>query len=459
MEHAFGHDFSGVKARTGVAAGLPELGALAAAEGETIAFAETSPSRETVAHELTHVVQARGGQGGVHEKSAVSDPGDPAEREAEQVAPRAAAGERVEVAAAAGADIHRNAPPAVDLSSVFVSFTLPGHRVLNTKDSIQTRDPTTITITVTPGSLSVRAAPAIYIDATYPANNMLLYGATYNFASGGVAVDVSIDQEGWGFLDYRNVVRDSVTDTITKGLAGTPAAARGYNPMADPNPLVTLQAVKTQFISLPSSPGAVPLMPNELGRAAAGGTFASRTVIDQGSGDGSVHIDAGGSVSISIQGDGSAGDIMAGATLQAQADAARIRSIQISSQAIQILKGGAPVARLDECTIERGGTVRIQRLKLLGSAQTASSVESLLRLLVGMAAAHGQGAPDQLAFAIGASNSEATIVPGFTAAELERRLSDAVRQLVRDNATAIPGIDLMQVFGVAGASTPSPPRH
>lgn len=67
MESAFGVDFGGVTAYLGAEG----LGAPAAAEGETIAFAERNPSKTMVAHELAHVVQGR--QGGSGEAEGAAD--------------------------------------------------------------------------------------------------------------------------------------------------------------------------------------------------------------------------------------------------------------------------------------------------------------------------------------------------------------------------------------------------
>lgn len=111
MERAFGEDFSSVRVHLGGDArpGLDALNANAATRGESIAFGTTSPDRALVAHELTHVVQRRRGGGGVQNKGAASDPGDHAEREADEVAQRVVAGERVTVAGSASAGaIHRD---------------------------------------------------------------------------------------------------------------------------------------------------------------------------------------------------------------------------------------------------------------------------------------------------------------------------------------------------------------
>ena len=97
LESGFGEDFSNVQVVTGQAAPLASMNARAAAQGDTVVFGDSSPDKETVAHELTHVVQQR--NAGSTEAatdpaalSAVSAPGDTAEREAESVASTIASG-------------------------------------------------------------------------------------------------------------------------------------------------------------------------------------------------------------------------------------------------------------------------------------------------------------------------------------------------------------------------------
>jgi hypothetical protein len=66
MEKSFGMDFGDVRAHFGPAAkqAAGKLGAHAYATGNNIAFANADPDPALVAHELTHVVQARGGSKG-----------------------------------------------------------------------------------------------------------------------------------------------------------------------------------------------------------------------------------------------------------------------------------------------------------------------------------------------------------------------------------------------------------
>ena len=70
----FGADLGGVKAHTGPAAqaACEDLAARAFSFGEDIAFADPSPDRALVAHELTHALQGAGG-GGMSRPGAVSE--------------------------------------------------------------------------------------------------------------------------------------------------------------------------------------------------------------------------------------------------------------------------------------------------------------------------------------------------------------------------------------------------
>ena len=64
METLFRAELTQVRAYTGAATTLAAFGARAAADGDRVAFAEAQPSAATVAHEVTHVLQARRTGGG-----------------------------------------------------------------------------------------------------------------------------------------------------------------------------------------------------------------------------------------------------------------------------------------------------------------------------------------------------------------------------------------------------------
>ncbi len=97
IQHSFGsHDVSGISAHTdsNAAKATTSMGAEAYATGNSVAFASSSPSLHTAAHEAAHVVQQRGGE--VQLKGGVGEVGDPYEQHADAVADRVVQGKSAE---------------------------------------------------------------------------------------------------------------------------------------------------------------------------------------------------------------------------------------------------------------------------------------------------------------------------------------------------------------------------
>lgn len=105
MARLFGEDFSDVEVELGGLPGHAPAEAVATARPDAVSFATSNPDREEVAHELAHVVQhRRQPASGQAPAGTVGEEGSAAEREANQVAARAAAGSPVQVSQAAPAD-------------------------------------------------------------------------------------------------------------------------------------------------------------------------------------------------------------------------------------------------------------------------------------------------------------------------------------------------------------------
>lgn len=107
METAFGEHFGDVQAYFSRAEPLALLGAEAATRGGRVAFRDASPSKETVAHELAHVVQERHGGSASPAPARLSTPEEPAEREATGVALQVAQGGSVRMRSGASGVISR----------------------------------------------------------------------------------------------------------------------------------------------------------------------------------------------------------------------------------------------------------------------------------------------------------------------------------------------------------------
>lgn len=144
MERAFGQDFSGVRAYMGRREPMETIGAHAAANGEDVAFAEHSPSKRLVAHELTHVVQRRkaggGSGGGVRGSMKVSQPGDAAEREADRVGEAVAKGGKVRVTVANSGGVDCSGDPDRVSGTARRGFWLRDGTGASTGHKVETHD-------------------------------------------------------------------------------------------------------------------------------------------------------------------------------------------------------------------------------------------------------------------------------------------------------------------------------
>jgi hypothetical protein len=105
MERSFGESLAEVAVETNRP--LPR-GAIAAAERERIIFSEKAPSKDTVAHEVAHVMQYRRAQPSTN--AALGSRGDPAEIEAGNAARAALAGRAVTIQQTPTAHMHLKEP-------------------------------------------------------------------------------------------------------------------------------------------------------------------------------------------------------------------------------------------------------------------------------------------------------------------------------------------------------------
>jgi hypothetical protein len=117
MEPRFGHDFSQVRVHTDAKAATSAraVKALAYTVGTDIVFGEgryspgTSTGQRLLAHEIAHTLQQTKGAAAGAER--ISDPGDPAEQDADRAASNVMAGRKVDVQTAAnGGTLHREPP-------------------------------------------------------------------------------------------------------------------------------------------------------------------------------------------------------------------------------------------------------------------------------------------------------------------------------------------------------------
>lgn len=353
----------------------------------------------------------------------------------------------------AGADdaIRDQVPSGVDLQALRLSFTLPKGKVLqgNWQSETRTSSASRVTLEVTPTQLRVWCNPGIHIDAQWPVQNMTLGGATYDFRTASTGVSVWLVRGlGEGFVDCTGTARESVTSLIAGGLRGTAASRPGYDPMGDPNIMGTLNAIASNFSSLPSSGEGGGVTTDDMLQASAGATIALKDGFSRAEDGSGVVAAPGATFDITVAGDGSLGAIARGGNLAGGARAAAIQSVSIATDGLKITKDGEDVIGLRRVRVDRGGVVTAEDLELLGKARRAADTESALRLLGGLLYYRAQGAPPGLAVNLAARHADAEIVPGLSRAKVERALTAAVHTLLTENANAVPGLNLAEIFGV-----------
>jgi hypothetical protein len=112
LEASFGMDLGFIEVHLGgpdAAAGLSSLGATGAAAGDVVVFDTATPDKDTVAHEVTHVLQQGGGVAA--DTGSVSSRGSGAESQANRVAASVVAGQPVtESFTSASPAVHRDDP-------------------------------------------------------------------------------------------------------------------------------------------------------------------------------------------------------------------------------------------------------------------------------------------------------------------------------------------------------------
>ncbi len=172
LESAFGADLSEVEAYLGEDDALDELGAHGAALDEQVAL-ESGASKETVGHEVAHVMQARdgGGADGPQLEQEVGAADSPAEQQAEEAGSAFAAGESLagmDFGSAGAGTVHLDSNPlASDTSSDDVEDAnaaqgalevTPEEKASQLRAAIRTADTRTIYLLLGGDNSAVKAA-------------------------------------------------------------------------------------------------------------------------------------------------------------------------------------------------------------------------------------------------------------------------------------------------------------
>ncbi len=343
-------------------------------------------------------------------------------------------------------------PGDVEVREIGLSFTLPRGKNLSRTWSreLRTQLESRVGLRIAPDRLMLRCDPPIVIDALWPAKNMLFGGADVRFEDARIEAWISaVDGPGEGLVDFTEKAKAEIVALIAAGLAGTKMARPGYDLLADEAALATLEAIADNFRKAPSS-GSSDVSIGDFDDPAAEATFVLRVpFVHEQNGTG-ISVPAGGALHVRIAGTGNLACIAASGSTAARVRAANLQSITITSDVLTILHGGSPVVELCCIRIDRGGAVTLSRMRLRGSLEEVSGLESLVRVVAGAVRFAGREVPLDagIPLAAAAPESQAEIVPGLVRAKIEAALADGVRRLVHEHAEAVPGLDLRDVLAV-----------
>jgi hypothetical protein len=323
--------------------------------------------------------------------------------------------------------------PKVD--SYSISVDLPGEtQVRGGWHDVYTERPTTLRATLSKSSLSVNFSPGLIADVTWPASDQAIHGATYDVKTGAISASTSYTQTfalNVGGGSAQSQVSAWMRDVVT----GTPLAITPYDFEADANPFDTLR----QVVNNMGGGGGGGGIPNsEIKNVTVSANISIPGEIVRQSGAGGIKIS--GSLTATIRFSGNAETVQ-------DAGKREIQSMEVSGPGIVVTKDGADVARIDRVTVQHGGSVSFGNLEVL---HKAGGVESLIRLL-GMLAGDPLASRALEAGIITpemARGLEPAVVRELIRSEINKNLTPALLQALRENRHAVPEIDLVKALGL-----------
>lgn len=353
---------------------------------------------------------------------------------------------------AAPSTVADQVPANVDLRSARVSFTMPAKKKLADAAlyDATTQYATTVTISASPTELRVSTSPGLHFDVQWPGQNMRFSSAGVNFATGQSFANFFLEGGlGSGFIDVSDRGAQTVRGMIDQAIAGTAMARPGYNPMQDRDLVGTLNRIKANFDRLPTGQGNQ-VGAGDLSSPTIGATLGMKAPFVKEADGAGLSIPAGGQLDVEVLGSANLSRLLQAGNPQAAAMAANIQHVAVRSDAITLNHKGKPIAKLLSLRVNRGGQVTLDRFEMLGNLGAGAGIEVLLRLIVGAAAMAERGVPPEIGaqVVVGSGQAEPELVRGVSRRMIEEGLTTAVQQLLRDNRSAIPGLDLGLVFGV-----------
>ncbi|HEU0031170.1 MAG TPA: hypothetical protein VFQ53_11095 [Kofleriaceae bacterium] len=355
---------------------------------------------------------------------------------------------------AAQGQVERALPEGIELRSVRASVTIPGQRTLegDWSHTLATQRATQIFVEVSRTGVRVQMSPSLHVDATWPLRNAGIDGAGIDFATGRAFANVyDLSGLGSGMISVRDKISDKITSTLQAGIANSPLAHPGYDPTQDPALDGTLNAVIRNFQQMFAQPAGSqaskpPIEDREIGNLSVGGTAALRggRFLEDGNG---LVIAPGTEVAVDVDGAGNLRDVSATSTPAAALAAANVRAVRLSTSGFEVVAGNAPIARITQLHLQRGGAVVIDHMELLGKAASARRTESGLSLIGALIAIAARD--PRAAGGLAHNAQEPQLVDGVTRRLLEQQFTRKVHDMIVQYRTAVPGIDLAALLGIA----------
>ena len=301
---------------------------------------------------------------------------------------------------------------------------------------------------MTRDSLEIGFSPPILIDAQWPAMNMQLGGVKRDFSTGQTTAFLgSIHGVAEGLIDFSNDAKKEVCALITSGVTGTAMEQTGYNPMQDAHIVSTLETLANHFRQEPQkSPSEVEY--SDFGAPRVDMNMVMKTDFRHIEKNAGLAVRSGTTIDVSILGHGNLATMMASRTTAEKVNAAKIDSVTIASDGILVIVSDKPIAYLDRMRIDRGGAVTLEKLRLEGAAGEVAGIETLIRVMASAIqwTASGATLDDGMTMAMNSRDTQANVIPEVVRTQIEKTLTDGVKQLLKANRTVVPEVDIEEVF-------------
>jgi hypothetical protein len=342
-------------------------------------------------------------------------------------------------------------PAEVELRGIGLSFTLGAGKNLSRtwQRELRTESESRFRSAVTRDALEISFSPPILIDALWPAMNMQLGGIKREFSSGETKVFLaSIRGVAEGLVDFSEDAKKEIASLVNSAVSGTAMERRGYNPMQDPQIVSTLENLADHFRQQPSQ-GVSNIEYRDFGSPKIDIQLCLETDFRHIEKNAGLSVRQGTTIDVLISGHGNLATMMASRTTAEKAAATNIDSVTISSDGLLVVVNDKPIAYLDRLRMDRGGVVTLEKMRLEGVAGQAEGMESVVRMVASAMNWVSGGAPIDGAMKMGANSRDvlATFVPDAVRVEIEKTLTQGVKEILLANRNAVPELDLVEIMG------------